>query len=93
MQINIHTLIPSLKIHAYIHTYTHIHIYRAENRRYRIVTCESLLGNCELLWRKDSPHFWALRITFGQLRISFQMDSQKDLFLVLTHFLDKIFPF
>ena len=48
-------------------------------------------GNCESLWQSDSPNFLALRITFGRLRITFQMDSSKD-FFSSNPFLDKISP-
>ena len=47
-------------------------------------------GNRESLWQSKSQNCESL---LADLRITFQMVSQKDLFLVLTPFLDKISPF
>ena len=100
MHAYIHTYIPTyIYIYTYIHTY--IHTYYVRTRIHTGLEIGSIAtphanlfwGYRKSLWQSDSPNFFALRITFGRLRITFQMDLRKDLFLVLTPFLEKIFPF
>ena len=68
-------------------------VSRTGNRRCRIVKCESFYhfwGNCESLWQSESQN---CELLLAALRITLRIVLQKDLFFVLTPFLDKISPF
>ena len=47
-------------------------------------------GDCKSLWQSESQNCTTL---VADLRITFQMVLQKDIFLVFIPFLDKISPF
>ena len=70
---------------AYIYVYIHIYIDGVASQN-----ANHFWGNCESLWQSESQYCESLS---DDLQITFQIISKKDLFLVLTTFLEKIFAF